>query len=193
MLDAITQELSNRLSKRRFLHTLGVLHTSIQLADRFGIDSSKVAQASLLHDCCKELSSGELKKRLEKSGWSHWTLNDTDFKSIWHAWAGEIEARDSFRITDNEVLQAIRWHPTGNPEMSPVAKVVYLADFIEPGRKLKEGMDAIRVAAREDLDKAVTMTLKQKAAYLNNKKGEPHPWSVEALAKFELQQPTVAT
>jgi HD superfamily phosphohydrolase YqeK len=60
------------------------------------------------------------------------------------------------RIKDREILEAVRVHTTGFPGMSTLAKVVYLADCLEPGRDFP-GLIDIRNIARNDLDRALLM------------------------------------
>jgi len=52
-----------------------------------------------------------------------------------------------------------------------VAKIVCLADYIEPGRDHK-GVDAVRALSEVDLDRATLLMLEQTLAYLDAN-GEP--------------------
>ena len=39
---------------------------------------------------------------------------------------------------DQEVVSAVRWHTTGNADMSLLEKIVYLADYIDESRKFED-------------------------------------------------------
>ena len=74
-----------------------------------------------------------------------------------HAKTGAAVARDIFGVKD-AVYEAIRWHTTGKPDMTLLEKVIYLADYIEPNRDFP-GVDELRRAVYDDLDKGLLMGL----------------------------------
>ena len=82
---------------------------------------------------------------------------------LWHAIVAPILGKKVFKIEDDEILNAMRWHTTGKENMSNLDKIIYLADLIEPSRNFN-GLDELRKVAREDLDlamiKALTHTIK---------------------------------
>ena len=47
----IRKDLKDRLSKKRFEHTIGVMYTAGAMAMRYGIDIEQAMLAGLLHDC----------------------------------------------------------------------------------------------------------------------------------------------
>ena len=49
-----------------------------------------------------------------------------------------ILSRKEVGITDSEILQAITYHTSGHENMTMLDKVIYVADYIEPGRKFQE-------------------------------------------------------
>ena len=53
----IRKDLSKKLKKERFEHTIGVMYTAASLAMRYGADIQKALTAGLLHDCGKYCSS----------------------------------------------------------------------------------------------------------------------------------------
>ena len=50
--------------------------------------------------------------------------------------------------------------------MTMIEKIVYLADYIEPGRKKIPGLAEVRTAAFDDIDTAVCMTAESTLAFL---------------------------
>ena len=44
--------------------------------------------------------------------------------------AGAIVAKDEYGIEDEDILNAIRFHTVGRPNMSLLEKIIYIADFI---------------------------------------------------------------
>jgi len=169
------------MSERRFLHVLGVAHTATQLAAIHGEDPSLAALAALLHDYCKERPFAELEAMLSRAGWDRWPLQHGDRK-VWHAWAGEIAAREELGLElPRSVAEAIRYHPTGHPDMDRLTAIVVVADYSEPGRHRRGDVDEIRRLSRINLDQAVFRTLTEKTRYLGTQEMvTPHPWSIAA-------------
>jgi predicted HD superfamily hydrolase involved in NAD metabolism len=184
-LSPLYSQVCAAMSQRRFHHCLGVTHTAALLAHRHGLDVMRTALAALLHDFRKEHHPAALAAELREANWNLWPLDD-NFRKVFHAWAGEVALQRVFGIHDAEVAEAIRYHPTGHPDMGPMAMVVFLADYIEPGRGARPNLAAIRQLAHENLQAAVLMTLREKTQYLSGKEAAiVHPWSIAACAHFE--------
>ena len=56
--------------------------------------------------------------------------------------------------------------------MNPLEKIIFIADYIEPNRKMLPGMEQIRKASFEDLDLAMYLILKNTIAYLKETQDE---------------------
>lgn len=132
-----SEELEGRirplLSERRFLHTLGVARAAVRIAN--AVDASlggKANIAALLHDVTKEMDQ---RKLIEKYGIS---LSDDDKRSpeILHAITAAPYVSEHFpEFAADDILSAIRSHTTGDENMSTLAKIIFVADYIEEGRK----------------------------------------------------------
>ena len=61
-----------------------------------------------------------------------------------HAKLGAYFAEKEYGVTNKGVLSAITWHTTGRPEMTMLEKIIYIADYIEPNRKIIPGLQKIR-------------------------------------------------
>ena len=162
------EKLRERLSDRRYEHSLGVEYTAACMAMCHGLDVEKAAIAGLLHDCAKNYSADDKIAKCIKYG-----LPISDYErsnpELLHAKLGAAVAKDKFKIKDHEILSAITWHTTGCPNMSELDKVIYVADFIEPNRKFLPEMDEIRKEAFTDLDKSFLHILKNILDYLHRK------------------------
>ena len=62
----------------------------------------------------------------------------------------------------------MRWHTTGKENMTTLEKIIYMADMIEPKRSF-QGVEQLRKATFEDLDKGFIMALNHTINYLLNK------------------------
>jgi predicted HD superfamily hydrolase involved in NAD metabolism len=75
-------------------------------------------------------------------------------KELWHAHVGAWAVQDEHGITDEEVLDAIRYHTSGRENMTKLDKIVCLADYIEPGRDFP-GVSKIREIAKHSMEEAL--------------------------------------
>lgn len=161
----LRKEMEKQLKPDRFDHTLGVAYTAASMAIVHGADVQKALIAGMLHDCAKCMDHEEQVKICEKNKIS---ITDVERKnhSLLHAKVGMFLAKTKYEIDDEEILGAIRWHTTGRENMTLLEKIVYIADFIEPNRKLLEDMDIIRKEAFSDIDMCLAHILHNSVIYL---------------------------
>jgi predicted HD superfamily hydrolase involved in NAD metabolism len=195
-LDEITTAVRQRLSQSRVLHTLGSCHQGVALACRWNVNPDHALVACLLHDIAKEESKSDQRRRIERVG-IEFTDDDLEHKPLWHALAAEAVAREEFGIDAEEICRAIRLHPTGDGEMGPLDRIVFLADYIEPSRHW-ENFEALRRLARQDLVAAADEATIQKTTHVREKKGRAlHMRSRRALeaalARRNAANPSAAT
>ncbi|PTW01303.1 putative HD superfamily hydrolase involved in NAD metabolism [Halanaerobium saccharolyticum] len=136
------EKIKDLLGDERYQHTKLVLKSALKLADQLGLDLKKVETAALLHDIAKSKSSVELKEILKNSKWEPDQL-EAEILPVLHAPAGAVLAEEIFGVNDPEILEAIRFHTLGHPEMGKIAQVIYAADFISEDRDFV-GLDEIR-------------------------------------------------
>ena len=171
-------QLENMLSAYRFRHTLSVAQTAVWLAAKHGVDPVLAHLAGMLHDCAKGMDAPTLLRLIKTGGISADEL-ELGMPALLHAPAGAVLAKNVYHVTNPAVLSAIRWHTTGRRNMTPLEKVVYLADMIEPERAYFEGLDRIRELAHTDLDAAVRMAASCSAAYVAARGKRLHPRTYE--------------
>lgn len=174
----IRKKLEKRLKSERYEHTLGVMYTASSLAMCHGCDIQKALLAGLLHDCAKFCSSKE-QIALCKEYKIRLTDSEKKMPALIHARLGAYLAEHEYRITDQEVLDSITYHTTGRPDMSLLEKIVYIADYIEPGRQEIPGLDLVRKAAFFNLGEAVALSAGSTISYLEKVGREIDPMTVK--------------
>lgn len=162
----LIQAMQKELKYSRFIHTLGVAFTATSLAECHGVDMRRAETAGILHDCAKCIDVSRMEQLCEKAGYALSPMERGN-GALLHSKAGCILARDKYGIEDPEILNAIACHTTGKPAMTQLEKIIFIADYIEPGRESAPHLDEIRAAAFEDLDKALRMILKDTLEYLH--------------------------
>ena len=165
----IIEEIKEKNSYKRFVHIIGVKHMCGALAMRYGYDVEKAAMCGLMHDIAKHYSDEKLLSKCEKYG-IEITPSEKAAPYLLHGKVGAYQAANKYGIKDEEVLDAIRFHTTGRPDMTLIGKILFLADYIELSRKNIPGLDEIRKLAFEDIDEAVKAKLINMTSYLKNSK-----------------------
>ena len=180
----LRNDLKGRLTASRFEHTISVSFICTALAMRYGCDLNKAELAGLLHDCAKPYGDDEIIRKCRKQGLS---LTDDELKApvVLHAKYGAWLAKHKYRINDEEIINAIRWHTTGRPEMSTLEKIVFTADYIEPRRDRAANLTLVRSMAFADLDECVYLILKDTLDYLAGKGSFVDSMSKQAYAYYK--------
>lgn len=167
-ITAIEEKLAAMLSPKRFAHSQRVSQTAVILAEKFGVSKDKAALAGILHDCARDIALSELLQMAEAFAI---VMNDIDkIQSVLlHAPVGARIAKEKFAVADSEVLSAISRHTVGGTKMSSLDKIIYLADFIEPGRKcsnVEDLRDILRAGGGVDtIDKAMLKAFESSIKY----------------------------
>jgi predicted HD superfamily hydrolase involved in NAD metabolism len=161
-----------QLTEHRYQHTLGVMETAISLAEKYGADVTKAEIAAIFHDYAKFRPKDEMKEIIMSQGLPQdLLLYNTE---LWHAPVGAYLVEKEAGFSDNEVLDAIRYHTSGRPNMTLLEKVIYLADYIEPGRHFP-GVEEVREIANENLEKALIKAIQNTILFLMKKNQTIYP------------------
>ena len=162
-IDELRRCVGERLSEKRFFHTLGVEQAAIRLGCFLcPEDIQELRCAALLHDVTKELSHEEQCEILEKERITD--PDDLSSTSIHHSLtAPYVIKRDFPEFATESVLSAVRRHTTGDADMSAFDQIIFIADYIEDGRtytacvEVRERLyDALgKAERREDMEAAL--------------------------------------
>ncbi|MCD7981133.1 MAG: bis(5'-nucleosyl)-tetraphosphatase (symmetrical) YqeK [Clostridiales bacterium] len=163
----IQQHLKESLKETRFRHTMGVVETAVQLAQIYGCSKKKAKYAALLHDCAKYLPDQDKITMCRREGVPI-SRAEMENPSLLHAKCGAILARQVYGVEDEEILHAIRVHTTGVPNMSLLDQILFVADYIEPGRTSAPNLDRLRELSLHDLDMTTYRILEDTVSYLND-------------------------
>ena len=173
----IKKYLKKHLTKDRYHHTLGVAYTAVAMVMRYNPDTrnsnfiKKAEIAGLLHDCAKCMDNDKKLKICDQNNIPYSEF-EAEHPYLLHGKVGAYIAQVKFGINDDDILQAITWHTTGHPNMSLLEKIVFIADYIEPGRRPIPELDEIRQLAFIDIDRAMEKILLNTLKYLEMK-GNP--------------------
>ena len=185
-IDEMKVKLQSALSIERYIHTLGVAETAKKLAANYGGEElvKKAELAGLLHDCAKDFPP-DMKRRFCKE--YHVPMDDIMKKQIdlVHPFLGAEVAKREYGVEDEEILEAIKWHTTGRPNMTTLDKIVFIADYIEPNREPFDGLEKARELAYKDLDETMEYILESTIAFVKKRNRALHPYSLKALDYYK--------
>lgn len=183
----LRKAMEKTLDSKRFEHTLGVAYTAAALSMRYDVDLNKAETAGLLHDCAKCLSN---EKRLTLCEKHNISVNDIERRNpfLLHAKAGSYIAMAKFNIHDKDVINAILNHTTGRPGMSLLEKIIYIADYIEPGRIQAPNLSEIRRLAFIDIEEALLLVISDTLKYLNTINDDIDPMTLKTYEFYQEQK-----
>lgn len=163
-----------KIAPSRIGHVEGVVQTADTLAHRYAPDAVMQARlAGWIHDAAKHWSDEELLAFAHANGLRVSPAERTT-PMLLHGAVGYELANAIFGFDDAQLKDACTYHTTGAPGMGPAAKIVYLADMIEPGRDFP-GVDVLRGEAEQNLDMAVLHATDHTLRYLINKQRPADP------------------
>lgn len=167
----ITQDLEKQLMPSRYTHTLNVAKTAKSMAETFNVNPNKAYFAGILHDCAKNFGDEKL---LQICRDNNLPINSFEEKnpSLLHGKVGAFVAKIKYGITDEEILSAVTWHTTGKDNMTDLEKIVFCADYIEPGRTKQPHLEELRRIAESDLDLLTFRILEDTVEYLKAKSSD---------------------
>ncbi|MBQ6348080.1 MAG: nicotinate-nucleotide adenylyltransferase [Clostridia bacterium] len=180
----ILDRLKGMLTWHRFTHTLGVADTAQRLAAGCGVEPLRARLAGLLHDCAKSMPLDEMRELVVKN-LPDIDEEELDTRAILHAPAGMVMARDVFGVRDASILSAIRKHTVGDGQMSPMDALIYVSDFIEPGREPFPGLEKARKLAEKDIYRAMVCCTQLTAKHLKSQGKHVHPRSQALLDHYD--------
>lgn len=163
----LRKKIRKAQNPKRYEHTLGVEYTAASLAMRYNANVQDALLAGLLHDCAKCLSDEKLLAICEKNKLAV-TETERKLPFLLHGKVGGFLAEKKYGIQNPEVIDAIINHTMGRKGMSLLEKIVFVADYIEPGRRQAPNLDELRKLAFQDLDKALLQILEGTLAHLKS-------------------------
>ncbi len=135
-LELLKNNVKKRLSSERFLHTIGVVNAALKLAALCLPECLlEIEAAALLHDISKECSLKEQYSLIKDFGID---VDEEDYRSpaVLHSFTAPAVIKRDFPIfSTREILDAVYNHTIGSPEMTVFDEIIFLADYIEEGRK----------------------------------------------------------
>lgn len=164
------------LTPERAAHTLRVAFMAAENCRRFNIPEKKAVTAAALHDAAKyvKLSDKMLKGFVPPK--------DVP-ESVMHQYTGAYLAEHEFGVTDEDILNAIRYHTSGRAGMSELEKLICFSDMLEEGRDY-DGVERLRRLFYKDIDECAEQSLEEELEHLEKSGKKVYPLTRQAYEYF---------
>lgn len=182
--DEIVAREKGNMDEKRFRHCIGVSQTSRKLAELNNYNPDKAALAGFIHDYAKQVAPERFIEVIKEQNFDPDLLNYN--RAIWHGIVGAYFIEKELKITDPEILTAIRRHTTADVEMTTLDKIVFVADFVEPGRDFP-GVEEARKVAFANLDDGVGFELAHTLDFLITNRKKIYPKTFAAYNKWAVK------
>ena len=168
------------VSLSRFLHSRNTAILARDLCIRFHLDPSAGYLAGIVHDMCKSMEADELIRLALEDGRGISDL-EKEKPGLLHGRAAAVFIQKHYKIKDQEILDSVSSHVTGGPDMSALAKIIYIADKIEvtrnwPPLRIRE------LCEEGDLDELFEAVLEDNVTFLHSQRKEIAEGTLRLLA-----------
>lgn len=155
-------------------HSRQVAETAAQLAQRFGLDPQRAAQAGWMHDISAVYPN---KARLEAARALGLDIlpEEVTVPLLLHQKISAVIAKELFNLQDEQVLEAVRCHTTLKPQPGEIDLVLFVADKLawdKPGSPPYS--DALNDALTRSLEESAWVY--QQYLWQSKKIKIVHPW-----------------
>ena len=178
---ALDRWVRSNLSSRRFQHCKQVARTCLLLSRQYhdDFDEALLYQCGILHDIAREWSSDALENYASVH---HLSLLEEEKQNsvLLHAPVGA--ALLSEMGYEPLLCTAVRYHTIGSIQMGRLGLILYLADFLEPGRLHLDQKRRQELSRASSLESLCIEVLKMEHGYLSSKGKEVSQTSVQLLS-----------
>jgi predicted HD superfamily hydrolase involved in NAD metabolism len=187
-IDEVKDKLKEYETERRIVHSIGVMNTALELYEKWGGNRTVLTYAALLHDVARDIPIQNLVEIAIENGYNIDPI-EKENPILLHAPVGAIIAKKDFGVKDENILNCIKFHTTGRPGISLNEAIIYVSDFIEPGRNFDDARK-VREIAFVDLTEAVLEETTLNVTYLMNSRKPIHTRTIEMFNSLLKKQLT---
>ena len=186
LVEKIRKYTEKSVKKSRYEHSVRVAEMCVKICAHYGFDEKKGYLVGIAHDMCKDLSSSKMMEIAQRDG-NPISDAETNKPSLLHGRAAAVTMKEKFGITDEDELEAVAVHTTGKIGMCTLAKVLFLADKIEPGRPQTNEQYYSKLFSL-DFDEMFLSVLQENADYLLSKGIATTPEDSEVLNYYRSKR-----
>ena len=168
--------MKENLKESRYRHSLGVEEMAVRLAKIHGADTEKAAFAGRYHDIAKNFDDEVMDQYIDKYDLPKELKGNN---ALAHSKVAAAILQHEFGVTDEDILNAVRYHTTARRGMSLLEEVVFVADVVEDNRTYSD-LEYYQKLAYKDLDQCCVEILEYTLGDLRQKGREIDRDTMEA-------------
>ena len=149
-VDELETFMKESLKPSRYTHSLGVEKMARELAEIYGENAEKAAFAGRYHDLAKNFDTDTMDRYIRQYGLPGNLIGNN---ALAHSKVGAAILEHEFGVTDEDILNAVRYHTTARRDMSLLEELIFVADVVEDNRTYSD-LDYYQDLAYRDLDRA---------------------------------------
>ena len=130
-IEALERFMKDNLKDTRFRHSLGVEKMAVKLAGIYGANVDKAAFAGRYHDIAKCFDQEKMDYHIRKYSLDEGLIGNP---ALAHSKVGAAILEHEFGVTDNDILNAVKYHTTARKNMSLLEQITFVADVVEDNR-----------------------------------------------------------
>lgn len=167
-------------------HVHRVVAIARDLAGRHQVDKEKVRWGALAHDVARATKGDELLRQARDLGIAVHPVEEQVSLLLHGPVAAEMLKRSG--LEDEAIYDSIYWHSTAHTHLVPEAKVVFLADKLDPQKAQRYPyLGELGRTAVESLDRAILLFLDRELTTLIHQGSLVHPASVDARNQLLME------
>ena len=185
-LEKFREIVKKSVDEKRYIHSINVAESAVYLAEKYGYNPHIAKAAGLLHDVCKRMDVDKQVEIIRKSRikWDEITYSQT---KILHGLTAAEYIFNEMGVYNEDIINSVRYHTTGRPDMSLLEKIVYTADLISVERDYPD-VDYVRKLADECLDMAVAYVCEYNLEKLFKSKNPISQITVETYNYYSVKK-----
>lgn len=183
LIEDIRKFTMTAVTEKRYAHSVRTAQMCKKLCERYGLNGQKGYLCGIAHDMCKKMDDDLVTAIASKDGKPISDL-EKEKPALLHGRAAAVKIRQDFGVTEPDVIEAIANHTFGGPGLSDLAKLLFVADKIEPGREHVTEKYLDRLFSM-DLNEMVYTVVSESCQYLAKKGKKMSPVTKQFLDELE--------
>ena len=160
--------VKSRIKSSRFEHSVGVAETAKSLAERFNVNTMDALYCGIYHDAYRYSADESAIEFCIKSGWSV-LPEERMFPDLLHGTLAAIHFPEDAGDVPFSYQLAVRHHTLGSVDMGRLGALIYIADYIEPGRKHLTDDDRRIILSNPTLESMIISIMDMQREYFISK------------------------
>ncbi|MBQ0070604.1 MAG: HD domain-containing protein, partial [Spirochaetales bacterium] len=162
----IRAKVASSLKPSKFLHSQGVSDTAAMLAERFGLNVEEARICGIYHDAYRYDGTEDALSYLESKGVPLFPEEVEEPMLLHGVLAAAHFEEDAEGIVPDYMKDAVRHHTLGSKAMGRLGAVIYISDYIEPGRKHLTEENRREILSETSLEDMIVHIMDMQRPYL---------------------------